>query len=401
MDGEASPAQVAGFLMALRAKGETVEEMRGLADVDARACQPDRGRRAEPRHRRHRRRPRAHRQHLDDGRDGRRRRRGPGGQARQPCGVVVVGLGRRARGAGGRPDAAPERVVEVAAEAGITFCFAQTFHPSMRHAAPAASDLGIGTAFNFLGPLTNPAQPTYAAVGVRRRRGWRRSWRGSSPTGARTPRSSAATTAWTSSPSSTTSTVWWVRDGAVAGAPLDPEQARPRALHPVEALRGADAAHNAGVVRDVLAGATGPVRDAVVLNAGIALALTGRTSRTRRRADGGRTCARAMARAADGRRRPVRRTGARSNAGAWTAGDAAGLNGGSSGGRPGERSVVVEAQAEGCLEVVLGVGAEGDVGLRARARPSTLLSRSAMTSAKSSCRRTRTMAMRSASPVTE
>ena len=54
----------------------------------------------------------------------------------------------------------------MALEAGITFCFALTFHPSMRHAAVARRDLGIGTAFNFLGPLTNPAQPTYAAVGV-------------------------------------------------------------------------------------------------------------------------------------------------------------------------------------------------------------------------------------------
>jgi anthranilate phosphoribosyltransferase len=57
-------------------------------------------------------------------------------------------------------------VAAVAEQAGITFCFAQQFHPAMRHAAAARRELGIGTAFNFLGPLTNPAQPTYAAVGV-------------------------------------------------------------------------------------------------------------------------------------------------------------------------------------------------------------------------------------------
>ncbi len=50
--------------------------------------------------------------------------------------------------------------------AGITFCFAQAFHPSMRYAAPTRRDLGVPTVFNALGPLTNPAQPTYAAVGV-------------------------------------------------------------------------------------------------------------------------------------------------------------------------------------------------------------------------------------------
>ena len=72
---------------------------------------------------------------------------------------------------------------------------------------------------------------------------------------------------------STTSSVWWVRSGQVQEHRLDPEQLG-LTLHPLEALRGADAAHNAGVVREVLAGATGPVRDAVVLNAGIALALT-------------------------------------------------------------------------------------------------------------------------------
>src|SRR5690606_16548627 len=59
----------------------------------------------------------------------------------------------------------PERVVALAHEVGITFCFAQTFHPSFRHTAVPRRELGIGTAFNFLGPLTNPAQPTYAAVG--------------------------------------------------------------------------------------------------------------------------------------------------------------------------------------------------------------------------------------------
>ena len=69
----------------------------------------------------------------------------------------------------------------------------------------------------------------------------------------------------------TTSTVWWVRDGAVTELTLDPTDVGLE-HHPVESLRGGDAAHNAQVARDLLAGAHGPVRDAVVLNSGIALA---------------------------------------------------------------------------------------------------------------------------------
>jgi anthranilate phosphoribosyltransferase len=166
----------------------------------------------------------------------------------------------------------PDRVAAVALEAGITFCFAQTFHPSMRHAASARRDLGIGTAFNFLGPLTNPAQPTYAAVGVADPRmapliAGVFAGRGTDAVVFRGDDGLDELTI------STTSSVWWVRSGQVQEHRLDPEQLG-LTLHPLQTLRGADAAHNAGVVREVLAGATGPIRDAVVLNAGIALALT-------------------------------------------------------------------------------------------------------------------------------
>jgi anthranilate phosphoribosyltransferase len=160
----------------------------------------------------------------------------------------------------------------VAQQAGITFCFAQQFHPSMRHAAAARRDLGIGTAFNFLGPLTNPAQPTYAAVGVADARmaplmAGVFAGRGKDAVVFRGDDGLDELTI------STTSRIWWVRDGGVREYSLDPawvglEQ------HPLETLRGGDAAHNAQVVRDVFGGATGPVHDAVVLNAGVALALT-------------------------------------------------------------------------------------------------------------------------------
>ena len=94
----------------------------------------------------------------------------PGGQARQPGRVVGLRLGRPARGARRRrrPRAGRGRRVP-ATEAGIAFCFAPVFHPALRHAAVPRRELGVPTVFNFLGPLTNPAQPAAQAVGVRRR----------------------------------------------------------------------------------------------------------------------------------------------------------------------------------------------------------------------------------------
>ncbi len=270
MTGEASPVQLAGFLVALRAKGESVEELRGIADVML---------------------EHAHRIEVP----------GPtidivgtGGDRMHSVNIstmaamVIASTGlrvvkhgnRAASSSSGSADVlealgvsltlTPAQVAEVAGQAGITFCFAIAFHPSMRHAAVARRDLGVGTAFNALGPLTNPAQPTYAAVGV---------------ADARIAPLIAGVFAGRGRPAAvfrgddgldeltlaTTSTVWWVREGTVTRLTLDPSDLGLE-RSPVEALRGGDAEHNAQVARDLLAGARGPVRDAVVLNAGIALA---------------------------------------------------------------------------------------------------------------------------------
>jgi anthranilate phosphoribosyltransferase len=271
MAGDASPVQVAGFLVALRAKGETVEEMRGLADqMLAHAVRIEVAGTS-----------------LDVV--------GTGGDRAQTvnisttaamvcaaAGVRVVKHGNRAASSSsGSADVLEalgvdlglptDRVRDIAGEVGMTFCFAQAFHPSMKHAAVARRDLGVATAFNFLGPLTNPAQPTYAAVGVADARmapllagvfaGRRKDaavFRGDDGLDEMTL--------------STTSTVWWVRRGEVVRHVVDPGRLG-LASAPTEALRGADAAYNAGVVHEVFAGRPGPVRDAVVLNAGVALAL--------------------------------------------------------------------------------------------------------------------------------
>lgn len=272
MAGEATPAQVAGFLMGLRAKGESIEEMQGLAEqmlaharrievpgpsVDIVGTGGDR----------------AHTVNIST----------MSAIVVAAAGVRLVKHGNRAASSSsGSADVlealgidlslTPERVVEVAHEAGITFCFAQTFHPGFRHTAVPRRDLGIGTAFNFLGPLTNPAQPTYAAVGCADARmapllAGVFAGRGKDAAVFRGDDGLDEVTV------STTTTVWWVRGGHVVDRVVDPTRLG-LPLHPIEALRGGDAEHNAGVVREVFAGATGAVRDAVLLNAGIALALT-------------------------------------------------------------------------------------------------------------------------------
>ena len=272
MSGDASAVQVAGFLMALRAKGETVEEMRGLADMmlahasrievagttlDIVGTGGDR----------------AHTVNIST----------MASLVAAASGVRVVKHGNRsASSSSGSADVLealginlalhPSDVAAVIEQAGITFCFAQEFHPAMRHAASARRDLGIATAFNFLGPLTNPAQPTYAAVGVADARmaplmAGVFAGRGKDAAVFRGDDGLDELT------TSTTSTVWWVRNGAIREYDVDPRSVGLE-LHPLETLRGGDANHNAQVVRDVFGGAVGPIRDAVVLNAGIALALT-------------------------------------------------------------------------------------------------------------------------------
>lgn len=271
MTGNATPSQLAGFLVALRAKGETVVELRGLADVMVQHAVPITvggetldivGTGGD----------RAHTVNIST-------------MSSIVCagaGAKIVKHGNRAASSssgaadvmealGVRLDLTPAQVERVAEEAGITFCFAQTFHPSFRHAGATRKEMGITTAFNVLGPLTNPAHPRYRAVGVADPRiaplvAGVFAERGQNAAVFRGDDGLDELTL------STTSTAWWVKDGEISRHTIDPvalglEQA------PLEALRGGDGAHNAEVVRQVMDGATGPVRDAVLLNSGIALAV--------------------------------------------------------------------------------------------------------------------------------
>jgi anthranilate phosphoribosyltransferase len=167
----------------------------------------------------------------------------------------------------------PDAVLRCVAEVGIGFCFAAAFHPAMRHAGPTRSQLGVPTVFNVLGPLANPAQPAAALIGcadlrlapilaeVLAARGTRAMVvRGEDGLDEIT----------TSGPTA----IWDVTGSRVVADRFDPIDlgiARPAA----DALRGDDAAFNAAVLRDVLAGGTDgnlrAVRDAVVVNSAAAL----------------------------------------------------------------------------------------------------------------------------------
>lgn len=270
MTGDATPAQTAGFVIALRAKGETPDEVAGLVDVMLEFAAPVRvsGRVVDT--------------------------CGTGGDRSHTvnlstmAALVVAGAGipvakhgnRAASSACGSADVleALGVVVDLPAaaigpcleQAGIAFCFAPVFHPGMRHAAAARRDLGVGTVFNVLGPLTNPTRPTAQAVGVSDARlapvmAGVLAARGADALVFRGADGLDELT--TTGPS----TVWSVAGGVVTESSFDPDSLG-LARASLEDLRGGDAGVNAQVARDLLAGKPGSVRDAVLLNAAAAVA---------------------------------------------------------------------------------------------------------------------------------
>jgi anthranilate phosphoribosyltransferase len=274
MTGEVSPVQLGGFLVALRAKGETVEELAGLTESMVRHAT-----RIEV--------PGPSVDIVGTGGD-----RAHTVNISTMASVVIAGTGLRVVKHGNRAassssgsadvleelgirlDHPPERVAQIAREAGITFCFAAAFHPSMRHAGVTRRELGVPTAFNFLGPLTNPAQPRAAAVGCADARmaplmAGVFAERGKSALVFRGDEGldELAATAG--------STVWEVADGTVTEHRLDPAADLGLTRIKVEDLRGQDAAYNAAVARAVFAGEDGPVRETVLLNAASGLVADG------------------------------------------------------------------------------------------------------------------------------
>jgi anthranilate phosphoribosyltransferase len=164
----------------------------------------------------------------------------------------------------------PEDVVRLATEVGITFCFAPDFHPAMRHAAGPRRQLGIPTVFNALGPLTNPALPTTQAVGVA-------DPRLAPPIAGVLEQRGCPALVFRGDDGldeltvTTTSRVWSVTPGGIREELFDPREVG-IPLAPAAALLGGGPAVNAAVVRRLLSGERGPVRDAVLLSAAAVLA---------------------------------------------------------------------------------------------------------------------------------
>jgi len=273
MSGESTPAQIGAFLLALRTKGETVEEMEGFARTMLSFALPVRA--PEP--------------VIDTC--------GTGGDRAGTFNIstiaalVVAGAGvpvakhgnRAASSHCGSADLLEELGVKIDLgatgvercldEAGIGFMFARTFHPAMAHAGPVRAELKVPTVFNFLGPLTNPARPYAQVVGVSdermlplmaevlARRGTRAMlFRGVDGLDELT--------------TTDLSTVYDVKDGTVRETHLDPAKVGIGRVKP-EDLAGGDAPHNADIARRVIDGEKGPQRDVVVLNAGAALQVAG------------------------------------------------------------------------------------------------------------------------------
>jgi anthranilate phosphoribosyltransferase len=276
MRGEATPAQIGGFLVALRAKGETPDEIAGCAEAMRRHVLPVRPRRDD----------------LVD-------TAGTGGDGActinistaaalvaAAAGAAVAKHGNRAvssacgsadvlEALGLQLEQEPDRIARSIDELGFGFLFAQSHHPAMRHAAAVRKELATRTVFNVLGPLTNPAGARAQVVGVYSpqlvrtiaevlaRLGARRAYvvHGAggidelSPVGP--------------------NLVCEVVDGSVQERELDPEAELGIPRCSIEELRGGTPEENAAAIRSVLAGGNGGRRSAILLNAAAAIAAGG------------------------------------------------------------------------------------------------------------------------------
>lgn len=278
MEGHATSAQIAGLLVGLAMKGERPAEIVGLARV-----------------------MRRHAVKLSKPCQGVFDTCGTGGDRSgtfnissaaalvvAACGVKVAKHGNRSvsslcgsadlfEALGVRTQAEPAVVERCLDAAGIAFLFAPSFHPSMRHAAPTRKELGIRTAFNLLGPLTNPVMPLRQIVGVPgpdltellaralQLLGSERAWVVHGADGI----DEISTTGYTK--------VSECRDGSVQTFYVHPAEFRLSKASP-DALKGGGPAANAEIVQAVLAGARGPHRDVVLLNAAAALFVAGQAT---------------------------------------------------------------------------------------------------------------------------
>jgi anthranilate phosphoribosyltransferase len=275
LEGSATSAQIAGFVVALRAKGETAAEIAALARTMlafAERVEVSVG------------------PLLDTC--------GTGGDRSGSINVstvaalVAAGAGAKVAKHGNRSassecgsadlleqlgvtlDPGPAGVARCIEEAGIGFCFAPRYHPALRHAGPTRRELGVPTTFNFLGPLANPAGARRQSLGVSDPAMAERVVAALGQLGCERALVFHGHDGLDELTTTTTSAVWELRDGEVRTFVLDPGLLGiPRAA-PGD-LRGGGPVRNAEVATDVLSGAKGPARDIVVLNAAAALVVAG------------------------------------------------------------------------------------------------------------------------------
>jgi anthranilate phosphoribosyltransferase len=274
MSGTATPAQFGAFVTALRLKGETVDEITGMATVM---------------------REKASRIEID-------------GPLLDTCGTggdesgsfnvstcaafIAAGAGARVakhgnramtskcgsadvlEALGARIDLAPEQVAACIERSGFGFMFAQAFHPAMKFVAPLRREIGIRTAFNILGPLTNPAGATHQVIGVPRAGLVETIAEVLGRMGAFHALVVHGTDGFDEISIGSKTIVAELVDGIVKTYEVTPENAGLR-RHDISAVLGDTPAHNAAELREVLGGRKGPLRDFALINAAAALVAWG------------------------------------------------------------------------------------------------------------------------------
>lgn len=274
MEGAATPAQIAAFVVALRSRGETAEEIVGLVRT-----------------------MRAYAGKVEAGEDvldtcGTGGDRAGTFNVSTAAALVCAGAGAKVAKHGNRAassrcgsadvlealgvkiDLPPAGVEECIAEAGIGFCFAPVFHPAMRHTATTRRELGIATVFNFLGPLTNPAGARFQALGVADPRMLELMVEALGRLGSKRVIAFHGHGGLDELATSGPSAVVELVGGEIRRWTLDPGDFG-LGPAPLDAISGGSADENAAAVRGVLGGETGARRDIVVLNAAAGLVAAG------------------------------------------------------------------------------------------------------------------------------
>ncbi|MGI8941124.1 MAG: anthranilate phosphoribosyltransferase [Actinomycetota bacterium] len=274
MEGAATPAQIAGFVVALRSKGETVDEVAGLVRTMRSYAKT----------------VEVEGELLDTC--------GTGGDrtgtfnVSTAAALVCAGAGAKVAKHGNRAassrcgsadvleaigvaiDLPPEGVAACIHKAGIGFCFAPVFHPAMRHAATPRRELGVATIFNFLGPLTNPAGATRQALGVADPRMIDNMVSTLGRLGSTRVLAFHGDQGLDELATSGSSQVVELNGGEVRRWTINPSKLG-LAQAPIDAVSGGSATENAAHIRGVLAGEPGPRRDIVLLNAAAGLVAAG------------------------------------------------------------------------------------------------------------------------------